>query len=455
MPLGELSSSVNKARIHAKAWKKARFKWRFVLDMMAMLIVAFAVYTMYSYHFHGIVKLIGPGYHIDEKITISSQENDPMSLRLWGSKLFRNNKVRYISSPVERYILNHVDELGYNTGNKRNASGCKIWKESKNNPIYGSLKKYRREVKKYANLINAFQVSIKHNTATATTELHISRKYTAGNTTMPHQHTNKTNELSSHSSSWDIRKFLDEGICEKINLHPKGLQGIFRSGELSHISERHGFLEPILPPMRHPDTCHHFTKYFMNPLYLVHDFAAMCRQLKPTSRIVFFDLGASLDFHLDMGIQSPALYLPTLYEKFGFRFDHIYAFEVTRKDPKAVYNRVPQQMMSAYHWINVGIEAISNHKLNPWTLIKDQYSSDDVVIVKLDVDNPKLENVLVAQLLEDEKLWGIVDHFYFEHHVHLLELSEYWGPSMEGSVKDSLQLFHKLRQKGIPAHFWV
>lgn len=48
----------------------------------------------------------------------------------------------------------------------------------------------------------------------------------------------------------------------------------------------------------------------------------------------------------------------------------------------------------------------------------------------------------------------IVDELYFEHHVHLGELSPYWGSSMSGTVKDSMELFYNRRKKGIAAHFW-
>jgi hypothetical protein len=47
----------------------------------------------------------------------------------------------------------------------------------------------------------------------------------------------------------------------------------------------------------------------------------------------------------------------------------------------------------------------------------------------------------------------LIDQFYFEHHVLNSEL-EGWRQSMKGTVKESLDLFAGLREKGIPAH-WV
>jgi hypothetical protein len=63
-------------------------------------------------------------------------------------------------------------------------------------------------------------------------------------------------------------------------------------------------------------------------------------------------MGASLDFHA--GGQSPAIYISELYSRFGFRFDHIYAYEITKKEPTDVFERVPNELMNSYHWINVG-----------------------------------------------------------------------------------------------------
>jgi hypothetical protein len=44
-----------------------------------------------------------------------------------------------------------------------------------------------------------------------------------------------------------------------------------------------------------------------------------------------------------------------LYEKFGFNFDHIYAFESKFTNPQEVYESIlPQKYFKSYHWINAG-----------------------------------------------------------------------------------------------------
>jgi hypothetical protein len=161
-----------------------------------------------------------------------------------------------------------------------------------------------------------------------------------------------------------------------------------------------------------------------------------------------------LDFH---GTTQPIVTLMNLYEKFGFYFDHIYAFEVTSKDPKDVYGKkLPEKFFHSYHWINVGVTSEKGHKLNPLHSIVEKFDEDDLIIVKLDIDTSSIELPLAHQLLEDKDgvYSKLIDQFYFEHHVHLGELSNDWAGTMSGTVKDSFELFHNLRKKGIASHYW-
>ena len=144
-----------------------------------------------------------------------------------------------------------------------------------------------------------------------------------------------------------------------------------------------------------------------------------------------------------------------LYHKFGLHFDHIYAYEQTATPPDKAFSLIPQQYLPAYHWINVGVNATVGSYLNPFTMILQEFTPDDLIIVKLDIDTSWLELPLAQQLLNDVKLHNLVDHFYFEHHVFMKELANEWASSRSGSIKESLQLFTGLRQKGVASHSWV
>jgi hypothetical protein len=325
-----------------------------------------------------------------------------------------NDHQAYKPSFVENYFLDHAHELGYfkEEGPMAGPAGCTVWKDpNASRPIYDTLMTYRKEVQDYQARVTDFQHNVK-----------------------------------------DLRLHLDDepNICDSLELHEDGMEGIFPSGALSHGSA--GYIEPLFPPLRDPEFCFDSSK-LMSLDYIVHDFAAMCRKLKRTSRTIFVDMGASLDFHSD-GVQ-PAVYVTKLYEKFGFHFDHIYAYEMRGKKPSDVFDRVPPELMAAYHWINVGVSEDPDSKLNPLKMLLENYNEDDFVVIKLDIDTSSIEVPLAFQILEDARLSKLVDSFYFEHHVHLKELARNWGSSMHGTIGESMKLFRGMRERGISAHYWV
>jgi hypothetical protein len=331
------------------------------------------------------------------------------------------NAIPYQPASLEQYLMDNAIALGFNkTGEEPEdmAIGCEIW-NNEENPMRKTAQTFRRELKKYYAKIKSFKQ-------------------------IP-----------------DLRTlFLDgetnrDEVCMRAELDPvNGLLGGFfnKSKQLSYSSS--GYVEPLFTPMRHPDFCD--SDSVLDLKYLVHDFGAMCRRLKKTSRIVLFDLGASLDFHGDEDIMdAPAFYLVSLYRKFGFRFDHIYAFEITEQNDQEILDQIPKHMLAAYHWINVGVSSEVSSKNNPWTLLLENYNADDMIIVKLDVDTGSIELPLTQQLLNNPRFHRLVDHFYFEHHVKMFEIAYAWNETMVGSVQESMELFQGLRKKGIPAHFWV
>jgi hypothetical protein len=342
----------------------------------------------------------------------------------------------YIPSRAEEFLLDNASLYGFNTTGKQTSSACRIWEENKNPLLHQQLQAYKRGLKEYAAAVEAFE---------PIDDLRLHLNTTAAAPNSPH---------SSHD------------FCQMVNLRADGIQGFFSnttttnddsSRRVLSYSNAAGYMEPLLPPMRHPSFCLPNRLGLMDLTYLVHDFGPLCRKLQRHSRIVLFDMGASFDFH---GNRNPIMYLINLFTKFGFPFDHIYAYEKTKTDPEIVFGErqglLPVELMPAYHWINVGVVSEPGHKLNPFTTLLQKYNEDDVVIVKLDIDTPWIEVPLAHQILaSNPKLAKIIDHFYFEHHVHMEELSSNWRETMRGSIQDSLQLFHNLRQGGVAAHFWV
>mgnify|MGYP005846460549 CR=1 FL=1 len=318
---------------------------------------------------------------------------------------------------MEAYIQKHSQELKLDSAIPELVPTCQLWRDPKATPYYHEMHAFLSELEDYYKRIEAFRLD---------------------------------------EGITDVRQHIHDGfggsnICQKLKLREDGLEGIFsESKQLSRT--RSGWAEPIMPPMRHPKFCLDGASYLLNIQYIVHDFQAMCESLRPTSKTVFVDMGASLMFH--RGQQSPVLDIIDMFQKFGIKFDHIYAYEKTRQNPNHVYNRIPPHLYASYHWMNVGVAAETDSPLNPWNMLLENYSEDDLVIVKLDVDTPDLERQLAQQLLDHPQLSKLIDHFYFEHHVNQQELARNWGPTKQ-SVKESLDLFKSLREKGVAAHFWV
>jgi len=337
------------------------------------------------------------------------------------------NDYYYESSALEEFVINHLDDLGYN---KPYPSICKMWRKD---PSYVNvateIQTYLDQLSEYETGIHQYQSTISNRSLLED----ISKMYQDGRGTL----------------SWED---ATNQVCEPLRLLTNPLN---TSLNLFSKSSQVGFMEALLPPMRHPLYCVK-KKSLLNLEYIVHDFYTMCRNLKPTSRVILIDMGASLDFH-GLHSSAPPVYLVSRFAKFGFHFDHIYAYEISPKDPKMVFSSLPNDWIHAYHWINVPVQSDKESFLNPLQMILHKFKEEDLVLVKLDIDTPWLETTLSNQLLEEEGnsgLTSLIDHFYFEHHVQTKEMRKAWKAT-KGTVKDSMTLFQSLRKNGIASHFWV
>jgi len=334
----------------------------------------------------------------------------------------------YQPSALEDFVINHLDDLGYN---KSYPSICNMWR---NDPLYANV---TTEIQTYLHQLSEYETGI-------------------------HQY---QSNLSNRSFLEDISKMYQDGrgtlswedatkqVCEPLRVLTNPLN---TSLNLFSKSSHVGFMEALLPPMRHPLHCVG-QKSLLDLEYIVHDFYRMCRNLKPNSRVILVDMGASFNFHNDTNSSAPIVYLVSRFIKFGFHFDHIYAYEISPQDPTMVFSQLPNDWIHAYHWINVPVQSDKESFLNPLQMILTKFKEEDLVLVKLDIDSPWLKTNLSSQLMDEEGISGLtplIDHFYFEHHVQTEELRKIWGAT-NATFKDTMTLFQSLRKNAIASHFWV
>ena len=112
----------------------------------------------------------------------------------------------------------------------------------------------------------------------------------------------------------------------------------------------------------------------------------------------------------------------------------------------------------AHHCMfSIGVDYNETSKMNPLQSILKKFDEDDFIVMKLDIDSPGIELNLANQLLEDKEgvYHKLIDQFYFEHHVPMAEMFQYWRDNTLGTMQASFEFFHALRKKGIAAHFWI
>ncbi|CAF0918827.1 unnamed protein product [Rotaria sordida] len=136
------------------------------------------------------------------------------------------------------------------------------------------------------------------------------------------------------------------------------------------------------------------------------------------------------------------------FKEKSIRFDRIIAYEYQQLDTRRVWNELPDDVYPIYTFINVGVET-EIEKFNPWKMLQTIAKPNDYVVIKLDIDKPPLENALMKQLLdENNQARYLIDELFFEKHV------TYNRKSKEDKLKDSYELFTKLRRYGIRMHGW-
>mmetsp|Transcript_11797 Transcript_11797/g.29476 ORF Transcript_11797/g.29476 Transcript_11797/m.29476 type:complete len:435 (-) Transcript_11797:400-1704(-) len=232
------------------------------------------------------------------------------------------------------------------------------------------------------------------------------------------------------------------------------------------------YIEPIAGTLRHPSICTDISVYLVRKDYLridgwaIHNAAWLDADQgllpgplgeRTRRRYFYFDIGAST---WTTGAGSPSQeWFHAVYRDKCALFDQIFAWEAHKHDPNAIYKELPAEVKPRYHWYNIPANSEPGHSDNPLTILESVATPDDFVMLKLDIDNWRVEESFVAQILASTQLQARIDEMFWEHHVNFEPMRTKWGGfanvHRELKMKDSIDLFRQLRGKGIRAHSWV
>merc|ERR1719277_1717968 len=176
--------------------------------------------------------------------------------------------------------------------------------------------------------------------------------------------------------------------------------------------------------------------------------------VRPSAKKILFDAGGTR-------FMDAMSFFTSQYEKRGIIFDEIYVWEAIPQGIEGYWAGTPAEIRQKWEsrltfYDGVPCTAtMDDTQNNPMVRIGSTCQPDDFCAFKLDIDTPSVELPLVQQLLTSPKIAGVLDEFFFEHHVHGLMQSPGWGENVNGTFADSYEIFSQLRRMGVRAHSWI
>ena len=276
---------------------------------------------------------------------------------------------------------------------------------------------------------------------------------------------------SEYEQFWvnNVKNLQDGDICSESNKHVTEIDQWMALATSGHATlplsvfsryvfrnncsgeELVDYIEPLAGLTRSPLYCLKGNNYVVRKDYLVVSWNV---SRKISRNAYYFDLGASM-YNSGGGGPSQSWFVET-YESRGIEWDGIYAWEASEYTPAVVWDAIPARLKPIYHWYNIAVNPLPNHTDNPLEYIRRIARPEDFVLLKIDIDNTPVEEALVFQFMESAELLGLVDEFYFEHHVNVAPMHRHWGSeSLYKKLEDTYSIFTTLRKNGVIAHSWV
>jgi hypothetical protein len=278
----------------------------------------------------------------------------------------------------------------------------------------------------------------------------------------------KTHEAQEDLPDRTFSKFEYALVCGTVE-NPSDLADIPFTDAMPR---KYSYIEPLAGLLRHPQTCTKPQPVASAPMFnkgylLVDSWAAhrddafvaegVSSSMRGAGQVRswYFDLGAST-WSEGLGGASQEWFYST-YRNICIDFDRFLMWEVTPERSRKVFSKVPGPLRPRYHWFNIPAGITPGDWSNPLTYIEAEATEDDFVMLKIDIDTPKIELPLVQQIAASPKLASLVDEFYFEHHVNVEIMGPQWNIKESYPTRQdaSIEIFTKLRRMGVRAHSWI
>ena len=205
-----------------------------------------------------------------------------------------------------------------------------------------------------------------------------------------------------------------------------------------------------------------------------------CGSKEPKPRTFLFDMGASVGFNgipgglyekmpTHGGGLSPSLPLfYRLYQDRCLEPDDIFAWEPNpRVSGKDWFGELPATVRAKVRFFNDFVDegalqvaespvGTEKHPANSFIeILEAVVKPEDFVAVKIDIDTPSAELMIVEAIAEKPEIAALIDELFFEYHYYFDGINFGWGDNVMCDVDSALGLMRRLRELGIRAHFWI
>ncbi len=249
-----------------------------------------------------------------------------------------------------------------------------------------------------------------------------------------------------------------------------------------HVGNQKEYIEPLHGIARNPFSavgCGGYGDIFDLRYLVLQNRCAFEDEHRKKPRTVLFDLGASMGFagveggiyksipDLGGGLLPSIPLFMRLYRDRCLDIDEVYAWEVSKNVPApAWWGALPPNERAKIRFYEVPVEEGSlvrdalagTPRPSSFLMMLDvvaHASTDDFIILKLDIDTPRIEQIIVDVLAERPEIAAKIDEMFFEYHFSMDGMDFGWGSNIKGDVDTALGLMHRLRSLGIRAHFWI